>query len=105
MQTEPCQNPDCEVKNYNFKHPRICKYFRDYRRHKFGKYCCFRHEVNTLEKVISDNQTTNDRLGDIEKILKEKNNLENKIGDIDKKTRQQQFTSFKSYLSFSSKLS
>ena len=82
---EVCQNHECEVKNCNLRHPRICKYFRDYRRCKFGEYCSFRHEENNLEKGISDNQTTSDRLGDIEKILKEKNNLENKIGDIDKK--------------------
>ena len=59
---EVCQNHECEVKNCNLRHPRICKYFRDYRRCKFGEYCSFRHDENNLENVISDNQTTSDRL-------------------------------------------
>ena len=83
--TEVCDNPECELKTCNFRHPRICNYFRDYRRCKFGEYCSFRHEENNLAKIISDNQRTTERLSDIERIIKEKDNLKNIIEDINKK--------------------
>ena len=88
---EACQNPECEIKTCNMRHPRICTYFRDYRRCKFGEYCSFKHEENNIGNIISDNQRTNDRLSEIEILLKEKDNLANildtlneKIADLDK---------------------
>ena len=82
---EVCQNPECEIKTCNMRHPRVCTYFRDYRRCKFGEYCSFKHEENDFANIISDNQKTSDRLSEIEIILKEKDNLEIRIDAIDKK--------------------
>ena len=84
-------DPECEIKTCNLRYHRICTYFRNYRRCKFGEYCSFKHEENNIGNIISDNQRTNDRLSEIEILLKEKDNLANildtlneKIADLDK---------------------
>ena len=78
---EICENPECEIKSCNLRHPRVCNYFRDYKRCKFGEWCSFRHEEN-------ENKKTSDRMSEIEKMLKEKDDLEEKIKKCNEKLQE-----------------
>ena len=46
---EFCENQSCEIRSCSLRHPKACKYFRDYNRCKFGEYCDFKH----VEKEIT----------------------------------------------------
>ena len=39
-----CEDGQCEIKNCEKRHPKICKYYRDYRRCKFTVGCKYKHE-------------------------------------------------------------
>ena len=82
---ELCENLECEVTNCNLRHPKICNYFRDYRRCKFGEYCSFRHEENTIDNLRSDIQKTSEKVNSLEAIILEKADLDDRIEVIDKK--------------------
>ena len=75
---EICGNCECDIKICNLRHPRICNYFRDYRRCKFGQWCSFRHEP-------FENKNIDDRISEVERMLKEKADLDQKIQMCDKK--------------------
>ena len=52
-----CEDGQCEIQNCDKRHPKICKYFRDYRRCKFTVGCKYKHEnnqekINNLEKEM-----------------------------------------------------
>ena len=49
---ELCEIKSCETQSCSKRHPRICKYYYEYRRCKFGSYCSFSHRAsssNTIE--------------------------------------------------------
>lgn len=82
---ENCENLECDVISCNLRHPKICRFYRDYRRCKFGEWCCFRH----VEKNLESNKEVIDRIKNIEKLIAEKDakitNLENKMKLIEEK--------------------
>ena len=97
------------------RHPKTCKYFREYRRCKFGEYCYFDHKethsellekkvndiivkVDNLEKKLEHNnqqasnpdfETLEKKLETIERLIEDKNRtievLEEKIRVIEVK--------------------
>ena len=75
----------CETRKCNLRHPRICSFFRDYKRCKFGEWCSFEHREDPVEQLIVKNQETIERVDEIETLLKEKLNLESKLVEYDKK--------------------
>ena len=52
--SEICQNSSCEIRSCSLRHPKTCKYFRDYRRCKFGEYCYFLHKENENENSVNE---------------------------------------------------
>ena len=47
-----CDKAECPVIEFDFCHPRPCKYFKMYKRCKFSTYCKYNHETwNTLDKI------------------------------------------------------
>ena len=81
-----CENPSCDIKACNLRHPRICNYYRDYRRCKFGQWCYFKHE-NILDNIQSDNLNTIERINAIENLLKEKDVIAEKIQECDRQLK------------------
>ena len=67
---EICQNSSCEIKGCNLRHPRECRYYREYRRCKFDP-CKFTHIDNVSENF--------------DQIRKIKDNIDVKIAEIDDK--------------------
>ena len=38
-----CEKINCEIDNCTQRHPKVCKFFREYGRCKFGKFCNYSH--------------------------------------------------------------
>ena len=99
--SEKCLESSCEILSCNLRHPKICKYFKEFRRCKFGEYCCFDHtesgsellekrandlimKVENLEKKLeekeinqptsySDFNTLGKKIEEIEELIEDKN--------------------------------
>ena len=76
---ERCENPTCEIRSCSLRHPRKCKWQRDYGRCKYGEWCSFDHNN------ISDNQKSINkilqRLEHMSKIILEKDNMINHLAE------------------------
>ena len=46
---EVCNNENCEIVNCTLRHPKECRYIREYHRCKFGDFCNYSH----IEKAES----------------------------------------------------
>ena len=70
---EKCQNSKCEVKNCNLRHPKVCRYFRDYYFCKFGEYCCLKHlqpeHNDTIANLVKENENIKLKLEKVEEKL------------------------------------
>ena len=84
---EECKNKSCEVKACNLRHPKICRFFRDYRRCKFGEWCHFKHLNNTMNSTDLDE--IKEKLDNLTKLINEKdtmiNDLKEKLKKLEKK--------------------
>ena len=72
-----CENPSCEIKVCIKRHPRICKYFRNYNRCKLSEWCAFKHVGNS---AISTQEIL-EKIKNLSEIIKEKDDLINKLAD------------------------
>ena len=55
------------------RHPRVCKYFREYNRCKFSEWCVYAHIVQDrdLENLKVENEKILEKITVLEKSLKE----------------------------------
>ena len=83
---EKCEIVSCDLSTCMLRHPKLCKYFAQYKQCKFHP-CRFEHvEMETdLEKLQLDNQKTSEKVSNLEQILKEKEHLENDIKNCDER--------------------
>ena len=89
---ELCSESECEIKKCSRRHPRECRYYRDYNRCKFGEYCFFSHDtinqsnvvINTsVEKMESKVKVIEKQVEEMkEQILKLTKLLDSKTSDI-----------------------
>ena len=71
--SEICENKRCSGGNEcNKRHPRKCRFFRDYKRCKFGEYCAFDHS-EPIDAAEEELKLLKQKLDDLEKILEVKN--------------------------------
>ena len=83
--SELCENTSCEIRKCLLRHPKICRYYRDFGRCKFAESCAFKHIENEtasskrfeiLEKKVEEDKKIIDQLKlvqkRIEKDLKER---------------------------------
>ena len=72
MRTKNVKKTMCEIKKCNLRHPKKCKFFRDYGFCKFGEWCRFD------QKVDIDASEADEKLNELrEKLKKVENELEN----------------------------
>ena len=85
---ERCENVSCEIVNCKLRHPRICNYYRDYQRCKFGEWCSFNHEVYNEKDNKESIKVISERIEELSKIISEKDEiikvLAAKIDDLEK---------------------
>ena len=48
-----CNEEECNVDECEKGHPRGCRYFRTYKRCKFGDYCAFDHSI-PIDPVLEE---------------------------------------------------
>ena len=76
---DTCENKECDISNCNLRHPKICKFYRDYNYCKFDP-CMFRHvekEDNSQIKMLKmKTEAILKNISDIEISIQ---NLDNKI--------------------------
>ena len=49
-----CEKEACEIKTCSFRHPKACRYFKEFRRCKFGDYCFYSHDKNGEESEVAE---------------------------------------------------
>ena len=86
-----CDDGQCQIQNCEKRHPKICRYYRDYRRCKFTIGCKYKHEnpydfFHKLEKEI-DKIKKNNPINAKESHIKL---LEDKLETLEKKIEIQQ---------------
>ena len=87
-----CETFQCETKECNLRHPKICSFYRDYGFCKFAEYCSFSHNVHktndALENEIRDIKKELVSLKENEKDHnKQIQKLEDEINDKEKVIR------------------
>ena len=80
---ERCENPECEIRSCNLRHPRKCKWFRDYRRCKFGEWCSFDHADNNDSKESI--KEIFEKLKNLSMIILEKDKMIGRLAEKKKK--------------------
>ena len=90
-----CENDECEISMCTFRHPKVCKYYRDYGYCKFDP-CMFRHvdkeKDPEIEKLKQENESIKKQIANLEttindfntKILEKEDFIE-KLVDVEKK--------------------
>ena len=97
-----CEDGQCEIKNCEKRHPKICKYYRDYRRCKFTVGCKYKHEnpndkLDKLQKeleIIRKNYPYNEKENRYKKLEEELKNFERKLD-----TQQKELENKNAYIS------
>ena len=78
---ELCGNSSCEISCCNLRHPKICKFFRDYNRCKFGEWCSFKHVTeNSITNATSTEEIKKD-IENLQKIINEKDEVINVLAE------------------------
>ena len=78
---EICGNLSCEIKRCNLRHPKVCKFFRDYNRCKFGEWCCFKHITNNTEIDAISTETIRKEIEALQKIINDKDEVINQLSE------------------------
>ena len=87
---ETCENENCSSRECPKRHPRICKYFREFNRCKFGDFCNYRHKYfisnsnnndDTIRELNEKICTHGDRMVDLEK---DNDVLRNRVSQLEK---------------------
>ena len=73
-----CPRKDCEIEKCSLRHPRECRYYREYSRCKFGSFCFYHHKDGDK---VSENREIENKLN----VSDEKQNeLEHKLTYLSK---------------------
>ena len=73
---EICENELCENQNCLKRHPRVCRFYNQYQRCKFGEFCSFLHQTKTTsDKIVEkDFEEVKSKLFIMENVISEQEN-------------------------------
>ena len=81
---EICNNNKCNINECNRRHPKECRYFRLYKRCKFGEYCAFDH-TDPKDPVLEEIKHVRNNVKALEEEMKNRNNeLNNALKNVEK---------------------
>ena len=67
-----CEESSCEITSCRERHPKDCRYFRNFGRCKFSP-CAFNHEIvvkgNECEKIRKEVKILNDKILSLENVI------------------------------------
>ena len=72
---EICELPACETESCPKRHPRVCKFFENFNRCKFGSYCSFSHRTLKTSFAASVNKS-------------EVDDMKSRLDNLEEKARQ-----------------
>ena len=83
-----CDDSSCDISNCKLRHPRICKFYREFRKCKFSEWCSYVHIEN--ENDLDDLKKENEKmLTNIEKEIYEKDkvieDLVKRVSELERK--------------------
>ena len=81
-----CENAKCVVRECVLRHPKFCKYLRDYGHCKFGEWCFFSHKLSIKNYNIDNDEIKelNDKLNDLNNKIKTcETNIMDKSNEIE----------------------
>ena len=80
-----CNIPSYETSKCNSRHPKICSYFRNYGKCKFGDWCSYQHKRNSGDNYDPKYEEIFEKIIKLEEALVEKDNkMRNLCEKIDK---------------------
>ena len=53
-ENQKCEKKNCKIWNCSLRHPKTCRFFREYKRCKFGEFCKFSHDQLTEKNYSED---------------------------------------------------
>ena len=68
--SEKCSTKNCEVQRCSLRHPKTCRYYRDYGNCKFGEWCFFNHIIPVSKEMGEIQKTFDSKLEIFENNLK-----------------------------------
>ena len=75
--SEKCENVSCEITSCKLRHPRTCKFFREFKKCKFSEWCSFKH-IKTDQNIKQfNNKEIMEKIDDLAQTLKEKYDIIN----------------------------
>ena len=77
---EKCSKSSCDISTCQLRHPKVCRYLRDYKYCKFGEWCKFLHveaenNCNDIIQIKKEQENLAQKLNLVEKQLEEKNDI------------------------------
>ena len=88
-----CPTSMCNNMSHLLRHPKVCKFFTNFRRCKFGESCAYRHgpdietggvRISELEQEI---QSVKAEISELETILLKLENIEDRINSVEEINR------------------
>ena len=65
-----CEKSSCEIFNCHQRHPKECRFFREFQRCKYNEYCRYEHKENSeVNKSVKSNDELETRVSDLENDL------------------------------------
>ena len=86
---EICSKNSCESEKCYFRHPKVCRFYREIGYCKFGEWCFFKHESNFNKNVEAAMKKADSKIEILENDLKILKNCldekDSKIGKLEEK--------------------
>ena len=77
--SEICENNACEITSCNLRHPRTCKFFKEFNRCKFSEWCSFKHVENDINVNHFDTKEILEKIDNLAQIIKDRDETINQL--------------------------
>ena len=85
---QKCEKKNCNIWNCSLRHPKSCRFFKEFKRCKFGEFCKFSHDQLTAKNYSDEIGGMMEKLENLKKEIGTKNNeierLDREIKDLEK---------------------
>ena len=74
---EICEEMSCDVRSCVQRHPRECKFYKEYQRCKFGEWCHFAHihKETEMQRITLENENMQRKLSELENKMLDKDKV------------------------------
>ena len=72
---EVCEDHSCDIQKCDFRHPKTCRFCSEYRRCKYGEWCCYKHEEKSKNVLDFNYEEIVDKVNQLEKQMEVKDSI------------------------------